>query len=75
MGSSMWGAEHVDFIERLVRENGSTSQEIATRMSRHFGCRITASHVNALMTRMRRPRDSLFRNLPYLRGGARYTIS
>lgn len=74
MPTTPWTTDHVDFLERLVRDEDLGSSEMAIRMSRHFHVRITLSHVNALLHRMRKPGDVFFRNLPYRRRGARYSI-
>jgi hypothetical protein len=63
---------HIDHLQQLVSANDLSSADLATQMSRHFKQRITASHVNAMLQRMRTPSDPFFRNLPYRRSGARY---
>jgi len=72
MRPSIWTTEHVDFLERLVRLEDLSSQELATRMSREFHRRTTVAHVHALLQRMRSPGDLFYRNIPYRRRGARY---
>jgi hypothetical protein len=74
MATTIWTTDHVDFLERLARDEDLSGTEMATRMSRQFHVRITPSNVNALLHRMRKPGDAFYRNLPYRRRGARYTI-
>lgn len=69
---SVWDEEHVNFLEGLVRQGNLNNQEMATQMSRHFGVRVTGQQVGALMTRMRRPSDLFYRDIPYRRRGARF---
>jgi hypothetical protein len=71
--ASIWTTDHVDFLERLVREEiKMTAPEMAVRMSKQFHARITPGQVNALMHRMRKPSDAFYRDLPYQRRGARF---
>ena len=75
MPIAIWTEEHVDFLERLARhEDDLSSQQMATRMSQQFHVRVTVSHVNTLLQRMRNPSDLFYRNIPYRRRGARYHI-
>ena len=68
----MWTVEHIDFLEELVRSEDSTSQELATKLSKQFHHRVTKAQVNVLLQRMRTPSDPFFRNVPYRRKGARF---
>ena len=64
-------AHHADYLVRLLGEILS-NDELATRMSKQFRVRITAGQVGALLTRMRRPTDAIYRAVPYRRAGSRF---
>jgi hypothetical protein len=66
--------QHIDYLEKLVREGDFSRAELAVQMSREFKRRITAAQVGVMLQRMRTPSDPFFRkDLPYRRQGARYT--
>lgn len=71
---SPWTEEHAAFLEALARRGDLNSREMATQMSRHFHVRVTQQHVTALLHRMRTPSDPFYRDLPYRRRGARFTL-
>ena len=62
--SSIWNVQHVESLEELFRDDLS-NDEMAIRMSKHFGYRITANNVANLLSRMRQPSDPFYRNIPY----------
>jgi len=70
--ASIWDVQHIDHLQELFAENLSNDQ-MAMRMSKRFGVRITAGSVNTLLQRMRTPSDPFYRNIPYRKAGARYT--
>jgi hypothetical protein len=67
---SLWEVKHVDHLQQILQDDLSTI-EMAARMSKHFGFRITASNVGSLLSRMRKPSDPFFRNIPYRKRGVR----
>jgi hypothetical protein len=69
--SPMFDAGHADYLIQLMRESLS-NEELAARMSRQFGFRITAAHVQRLLTRMRSRTDPLYRAVPYRKAGSRF---
>lgn len=74
MARSPWTTDHVDFLESMARSIDEPSRrEMAARMSKHFGFRVTEAHVGVLLQRMRKTSDPFFRNLPYRRGATRAT--
>lgn len=73
MPVSVWAAEHVDHLLILLRDDNLTTRDLSTRMSQQFHMRITPSHINMLLRRMRTPKDELYRRgTPYLQRGAKY---
>jgi hypothetical protein len=66
----IFDARHADYLLRLCSENLS-NDELAARLSKQFRVRITAGQVGALLTRMRRPGDAIYRAVPYRRAGSR----
>jgi hypothetical protein len=69
--TSIWNTQHIDHLQGLLAESLSDDQ-LATKMSKQFGYRITARNVSALLQRMRKPSDPFYRNIPYRKRGARY---
>jgi hypothetical protein len=69
--ASVWNVQHIDHLEELVREDFSNDQ-LAIRMSKHFGYRITANNVGSLLNRMRQPSDPFYRNILYRKRGVRH---
>jgi hypothetical protein len=69
--ASIWNVQHIDRLEELVREDLSNDQ-LAIRMSKHLGYRITANNVAILLNRMRQPSDPFYRNIPYRKRGVRH---
>ena len=69
--SSIWNVQHIDRLEELLREELS-NDEMAIRMSKHFGYRVTANNVANLLSRMRQPSDPFYRNIPYRQRGMRH---
>jgi hypothetical protein len=63
---------HADYLVWLFSENLS-NDELATRLSKQFGVRITGGQVGTLLTRMRRPTDAIYRAFPYRRAGSRFS--
>lgn len=73
MPQSVWRAEHVDHLLTLLRDSELTTRDLSTRMSQQFHMRVTPSHINMLLRRMRTPNDELYRRgTPYLHRGAKY---
>jgi len=74
MQRSAWTAEHVDHLLTLLRDEELSTRDLSTRMSQQFRMRITPSHINMLLRRMRTPNDQLYRQgTPWLHRGAKYT--
>ena len=69
--ASIWNVQHIDRLEELVRDDLSNDQ-LAIRMSKHFGYRITVNNVANLLNRMRQPSDPFYRNIPYRKRGVRH---
>jgi hypothetical protein len=68
----IFDAHHADYLARLVSENLS-NDKLAARLSKQFRVRITAGQVGTLLTRMRRPKDAIYRAVPYRRAGSRFS--
>ena len=68
----VFNVHHADYLVRLFSENLS-NDELATRLSKQFGVRITAGQVGTRLTRMRRPTDAIYRASPYRRAGSRFS--
>ena len=62
--SSIWNVQHIERLKELLRDDLS-NDEMAIRMSKHFGYRITANNVANLLSHMRQPSDPFYRNIPY----------
>jgi hypothetical protein len=62
--SSIWNVQHIERLKELLRDDLS-NDEMAIRMSKHFGYRITANNVANLLSRMRQSSDPFYRNIPY----------
>ena len=69
--TSIWDIQHLDHLQELLRDDLSNDQ-MAIRMSKHFGFRITATNVGNLLSRMRQPSDPFYRNIPYRKRGVRH---
>jgi hypothetical protein len=69
--TSIWIVQHIDSLEELLRDDLS-NDDMAIRMSKHFGFRITAANVCNLLHRMRHPFDPFYRNIPYRKRGVRH---
>ena len=72
--TSIWDTQHIDHLHELLRDDLSNDQ-MAIRMSKHFGFRITANNLNNLLHRMRQPSDRFYRNIPYRKRGTRHGAS
>jgi hypothetical protein len=67
---SVWKIEHVDYLKSLNHQE-LNQRELSTLMSKRFGFRITASHIGALLTKMRTPGHEFYCDFPYKSGGVR----
>jgi hypothetical protein len=70
--SFVFDSEHADYLIQLLSESLS-NDELATRMSRQFKVRITAAHVQRLLSRMRNRTDPIYRAAPYRKAGSRFS--
>jgi hypothetical protein len=70
--SPMFDAEHADYLIQLLGESLS-NDELAVRMSRQFKVRITAAHIQRLLSRMRSRTDPIYRAAPYRKAGSRFS--
>jgi hypothetical protein len=66
--TSNWDTQHIDYLQEFFRDHLS-NDEMAIRMSKHFGFRITTNNVANLLNRMRQPSDPFYRNIPYRNRG------
>ena len=69
--TSIWNVQHIDRLEELLQGDLS-NDDLAIRMSKHFGYRITANNVATLLHRMRQPSDPFYRNIPYRKPGIQH---
>jgi hypothetical protein len=60
--------QHIGRLEELLRDDLS-NDEMAIRMSKQFGYRVTANNVANLLHRMRQPSDPFYRNILYRKRG------
>jgi hypothetical protein len=70
--SVIFDSEHADYLVELLSESLS-NDELATRMSKHFKVRITAAHIQRLLSRMRSRTDPIYRAAPYRKAGSRFS--
>jgi hypothetical protein len=70
--SLIFDSEHADYLVQLLNESLS-NDELAARMSRQFKVRITAAHIQRLLSRMRSRTDPIYRAAPYRKAGSRFS--
>jgi hypothetical protein len=70
--SLIFDSEHADYLVQLLSESLS-NDELAIRMSRQFKVRITAAHIQRLLSRMRSQADPIYRAAPYRKAGSRFS--
>lgn len=73
---SAWTDAHVDHLVALIHQDSEApTLDLSTKMSRHFKQRITPTHINMLLQRMRNPNDVLYRSrAPFRRKGAKFAV-